>query len=129
MDRDTADWTVKRLAKRAGISEQISPQRLGHSFITAALDAGVRLRHVQEAASPTDHDALRPGPQSLNRRVTYIVARASRSALPARRAAPSPRPPGTAGPVRVAPEDGDERSVRPIPRLGAPGRIGERRTE
>jgi hypothetical protein len=45
---------VKRLVKRAGIDKRISPHRLRHSFITAALDAGVPLRDVQEAASHAD---------------------------------------------------------------------------
>jgi integrase/recombinase XerD len=54
MDRYAADRTVKRLARRAGISKRISPHSLRHSFITAALDAGVPLRDVQEAASHAD---------------------------------------------------------------------------
>jgi integrase/recombinase XerD len=45
-DRYAADRTVKRLARRAGISKRISPHSLRHSFITAALDAGVPLRDV-----------------------------------------------------------------------------------
>jgi hypothetical protein len=46
-------------------------------LITAALDAGVPLRDVQEAASHADHahhDALRPRQVSLDRHATYIVA-------------------------------------------------------
>jgi integrase/recombinase XerD len=58
MDRCAADRTVKPLARRAGITKRISPQSLRHSFITAALDAGVSLRDVQEAASHAD-----PGPR------------------------------------------------------------------
>src|ERR1700722_9935255 len=50
MDRYAADRTVKRLVRRAGIHRRISPHSLRHSFITAALDAGVPLRDVQEAA-------------------------------------------------------------------------------
>ena len=48
MDRYAADRMVKRLARRAGITKAISPHSLRHSFITAALDAGVPLRDVQE---------------------------------------------------------------------------------
>ena len=88
MDRYAADRTVKRLSKRAGITKRgISPHSLRHSFITAALDAGVPLRDVQEAASHADprttmrYDRAR---QSLDRHATYIVAAfvagASRSA-------------------------------------------------
>ncbi len=54
MDRYAADRTVKRLARRAGITKRISPHSLRHPFITAALDAGVPLRDVQEAASHAD---------------------------------------------------------------------------
>lgn len=54
MDRYCADRMVKRLTKRAGIDKKISPHPLRHSFITAALDAGVPLRDVQEAASHAD---------------------------------------------------------------------------
>ena len=78
MDRYAAERTVKRLARRAGITKRISPHRLRHSFITAALDAGVPLRDVQEAASHADprttmrYDRRRG---SLNRHATYIVAR------------------------------------------------------
>ena len=53
-DRYAADRTVKRLARRAGINKRISPHSLRHSFITAALDAGVPLRDVQDAASHAD---------------------------------------------------------------------------
>src|SRR3990172_9537169 len=68
---------VKRLAKRGGIDKNISPHSLRHSFITAALDAGVALRDVQEAASHADprttmrYDRAR---RSLDRHATYIVA-------------------------------------------------------
>jgi site-specific recombinase XerD len=77
MDRCAADRTVKRLARRAGIAKRISPHSLRHSFITAALDAGVALRDVQEAASHADprttmrYDRAR---QSLDRHPTYVVA-------------------------------------------------------
>ena len=77
MDRYAADRTVKRLAKRAGITKRVSPHSLRHSFITAALDAGVPLRDVQEAASHSDprttmrYDRARG---SLDRHATYVVA-------------------------------------------------------
>jgi site-specific recombinase XerD len=77
MDRYAADRLVKRLVKRAGINKRISPHSLRHSFITAALDAGVPLRDVQEAASHADprttmrYDRAR---RSLDRHATYVVA-------------------------------------------------------
>jgi site-specific recombinase XerD len=77
MDRHQAARIVARLARRAGIDKRISPHSLRHSFITAALDAGVPLRDVQEAASHADprttmrYDRAR---RSLDRHATYIVA-------------------------------------------------------
>ncbi|MCP4966224.1 MAG: tyrosine-type recombinase/integrase, partial [bacterium] len=65
----------QRLAKRAGIHKRISPHSLCHSFITAALDAGVPLRDVQDAASHSDprttmrYDRAR---HSLDRHATYV---------------------------------------------------------
>jgi len=77
LDRHAATRIVKRLARRGGIDKKISPHSLRHSFITAALDAGVALRDVQEAASHADprttmrYDRAR---RSLDRHATYIVA-------------------------------------------------------
>ena len=45
---------VRRAAHRAGISKPVGPHTLRHAFITAALDAGVPLRDVQDAASHAD---------------------------------------------------------------------------
>ena len=62
---------------RAGVDKHISPHTLRHAFITAALDAGVPLRDVQEAASHADprttmrYDRARV---SLDWHATYIVA-------------------------------------------------------
>jgi integrase len=77
LDRHDASRLVRRVAKRAGIRKPISPHTLRHAFITAALDAGVALRDVQEAASHADprttmrYDRARA---SLDRHATYIVA-------------------------------------------------------
>lgn len=68
---------VRRVARRAGVAKPIRPHTLRHAFITAALDAGVPLRDVQEAASHADprttmrYDRARV---SLDRHATYIVA-------------------------------------------------------
>ena len=77
LDRHGAGRIVRRVARQAGISKNVSPHTLRHAFITAALDAGVPLRDVQEAASHTDprttmrYDRARG---SLDRHATYIVA-------------------------------------------------------
>jgi integrase/recombinase XerD len=54
MDRHCAGRTARRVARRAGLNKKISPHTLRHAFITAALDAGVPLRDVQDAASHAD---------------------------------------------------------------------------
>jgi site-specific recombinase XerD len=54
LDRHAAGRIVRRVARRAGISKRVGPHTLRHAFITAALDAGVPLRDVQEAASHAD---------------------------------------------------------------------------
>jgi len=77
LDRHGAGRIVRRVARRAGIAKLVSPHTLCHAFITAALDAGVPLRDVQEAASHADprttmrYDRARV---SLDRHATYIVA-------------------------------------------------------
>ena len=68
---------VRRIARRAEIGKRVGPHTLRHAFITAALDAGVPLRDVQEAASHADpRTTMRydRGRQSLDRHATYIVA-------------------------------------------------------
>ena len=77
LDRHAAGWIVRKTARRAGIGKTVTPHTLRHAFITAALDAGVPLRDVQEAASHADprttmrYDRARG---SLDRHATYIVA-------------------------------------------------------
>jgi site-specific recombinase XerD len=76
MNRHGATRIVRRLAKRAGITKHISPHSLRHSFITAALDAGVPLRDVQIAARHSDprtttrYDRAR---NNLDRHAAYVV--------------------------------------------------------
>jgi site-specific recombinase XerD len=77
LDRHGAGRIVRTTARRAGIAKVVTPHTLRHAFITAALDAGVPLRDVQEAASHADprttmrYDRARG---SLDRHATYIVA-------------------------------------------------------
>ena len=54
LDRHGAGRIVRKTARRAGIAKSVTPRTLRHAFITAALDAGVPLRDVQEAASHAD---------------------------------------------------------------------------
>jgi site-specific recombinase XerD len=77
LDRHGAARIVRRVALRAGNTKPVGPHTLRHAFITAALDAGVPLRDVQEAASLADprttmrYDRARG---SLDRHATYVVA-------------------------------------------------------
>jgi integrase len=77
LDRHGAGRIVRKVARGAGIGKVITPHTLRHAFITAALDAGVPLRDVQEAASHADprtttrYDRARG---SLDWHATYIVA-------------------------------------------------------
>ena len=77
LDRHAAARIVRRIGNAAGINKHIGPHTLRHGFITAALDAGVPLRDVQEAASHADprttmrYDRARV---SLDRHATYIVS-------------------------------------------------------
>jgi integrase/recombinase XerD len=77
LDRHGAGRVVRQIAHRAGIAKTVTPHTLRHAFITAALDAGVPLRDVQEAASHADprttmrYDRARG---SLDRHATHIVA-------------------------------------------------------
>ena len=77
LDRHAAGRIVHRIARRAGITKPVGPHTLRHAFITAALDAGVPLRDVQEAASHSDprttmrYDRVRV---SLDRHANYVVS-------------------------------------------------------
>jgi integrase/recombinase XerD len=77
LDRHGAARIVRRVTRRAAITKQVSPHTLRHAFTTAALDGGMPLRDVQEAASHGDprttmrYDRART---SLDRRATYIAA-------------------------------------------------------
>ena len=77
LDRHAAGRIVRRVARKAGFVKKIGPHTLRHAFITAALDAGVPLRDVQEAASRADsrtamrYDRARV---SLDRHAIYVVA-------------------------------------------------------
>jgi Phage integrase family len=92
MDRHGAAQIVRRIARRAAIAKNVGPHALRHAFITAALDAGVPLRDVQETASHPDprttmrYDRARA---SLDRRATYRYARRSLCPSPTPTHAPS----------------------------------------
>lgn len=77
MDRHAAAKVIARLAREAGLGH-VSPHSLRHGFVTAALDAGVSLRDVQDAAGHADPRTTRRydrGRHALDRAATYSVAR------------------------------------------------------
>ena len=83
LDRHAAARIVRRVARRAGIAKRVGPHTLRHASITAALDSGVPLRDVQEAASHAD-------PRTTMR---YDRVRASLTGTPptsSRRSLPAP---------------------------------------
>jgi integrase/recombinase XerD len=77
MSRHAASRAVLRLAQRAGIDGPVRPHLCRHAFVTAALDAGVALRDVQDAAGQADPKTTvgyDRGRHSLDRHATYAVA-------------------------------------------------------
>lgn len=77
VSRFVAHRTVRRLARGVGMEHAVSPHSLRHGFVTAALDAGVSLRDVQDAAGHADPRTTRRydrGRNSLDRAATYAVA-------------------------------------------------------
>jgi site-specific recombinase XerD len=77
LERRATVKTTHKLARRAGITKTVSPHLLRHSFVTAALDAGISLRDVQDAAGHSDPRTTRrydQGRYSLDRHPTYAVA-------------------------------------------------------
>jgi integrase/recombinase XerD len=78
MDEPAAWRLMRRLARKAEIAsaERINPHSLRHSFVTAALDAGVSLRDVQDAAGHADPRTTRRydrARHNLDRAATYAV--------------------------------------------------------
>jgi len=64
---------LRCIDRRAGIAKRVGPHTLRHAFITAAVDAGLPLREVREAASHADpRTTMRDGPPVLDRHATYI---------------------------------------------------------
>lgn len=77
LDRHNVAKLVARIAERAGITKRISPHSLRHSAITAALDAGVPLRDVQDFARHADPRTTRRydrNAHGLDRHATYRLA-------------------------------------------------------
>lgn len=79
LDEPAAFRIVRRLARDAGLdcADHLSPHSLRHAFVTLALDAGVSLRDVQDAAGHADPRTTRRydrARHNLDRAATYAVA-------------------------------------------------------
>lgn len=79
MSEPSAWRLVRRLARNAGLpaADRISPHSLRHSAITAALNAGVPFRDVQDFAGHADPRTTRRydrSRNSLDRHATYALA-------------------------------------------------------
>jgi integrase/recombinase XerD len=77
LDRHDAARIVTRLARRAGLAKHITPHSLRHTMVTLALDAGVSLRDVQDAARHADPRTTRRydrARHALDRHATYTLA-------------------------------------------------------
>jgi short subunit dehydrogenase-like uncharacterized protein len=78
MDEPAAWRLIRRLARQTAITsaDRLNPHSLRHSFVTAALDAGVSLRDVQDAAGHADPRTARRydrARHNLDRHATYAV--------------------------------------------------------
>ena len=91
LDRHGAGRIVRKVARRAGITKPIGPHTLRHAFITAALDAGVPLRDVQEAASHADPRTTMRTPVRRRRRRSSPAASGQAAASARRSRAPGRR--------------------------------------
>ncbi|MDN5916708.1 MAG: tyrosine-type recombinase/integrase [Pseudonocardia sp.] len=79
VDEPAAWRLIRRLARRAGLpqADRINPHSLRHTFVTAALDAGVALRDVQDGAGHSDPRTTRKYDRSrhnLDRHPSYAVS-------------------------------------------------------
>jgi integrase/recombinase XerD len=77
MSRQAASRVVERVARQAGMPVTVRPHACRHAFVTTALDAGVALRDVQDAAGHADPKTTvgyDRGRHSLDRHATYAVA-------------------------------------------------------
>lgn len=77
LDRHDAARVIRRLARHAGIAKPITPHGLRHSFVTLALEAGVPLHRVQDAAGHADPRTTRRydrARHALDNHATYTLA-------------------------------------------------------
>lgn len=77
LDRHQAARLVRRVARSAGIQKKISPHSLRHTMVTQALDAGVPIHIVQDAAGHASPETTRRYDRArhqLDGHATYALA-------------------------------------------------------
>ena len=77
LDRWAAWKVIRGLARSAGVEHAVFPHALRHGFVTAALDAGVPLHRVQDAAGHRDPRTTRRYDRArgaLDNHAAYVVA-------------------------------------------------------
>lgn len=77
MNRHQALRAVQRLCRQAGITKRVSPHSLRHSMVTQALEAGVPIHVVQDAAghaSPNTTRRYDRARHALDGHATYALA-------------------------------------------------------
>jgi integrase/recombinase XerD len=79
LDEPAAFRRIRRLARAGGVdgADALSPHSFRHVFVTAALNAGVSLQDVQDAAGHADPRTTRRydrARHSLDRHATYAAA-------------------------------------------------------
>jgi integrase/recombinase XerD len=96
LDRHDAARIVARLARRAGLTKHITPHSMRHTMVTLALDAGVSLRDVQDAARHAD-------PRTTRRTTVRAMPLTATPPIPWRRSSQkcSPPPPARTNPTRL----------------------------
>ena len=76
LDRWAAWKVIRGLARTAGVEHAVFPHALRHGFVTAALDAGVPLHRVQDAAGHRDPRTTRRYDRArgaLDNHAAYVV--------------------------------------------------------
>jgi integrase len=85
LDPHDAARILTRLARRAELAKHITPHSLRHTMVTLALDAGVSLRDVQDAARPADPRTTRRydrARHAFDRHATYTLTAFIAEVLP-----------------------------------------------
>jgi integrase/recombinase XerC len=76
LSTDTARGRLRRLARRAGVTGQVHPHRLRHSFATHLLDHGADIRVIQELLGHSQLGTTEAYTQVSSKRAAFVYAQA-----------------------------------------------------